>query len=59
MMIIMIRWEGVNWIDLTQDQDMWWALMNMVMIFWIPQYARHFSASWTTNFFSRRTLLPG
>jgi hypothetical protein len=22
---------GVNWIDLSQDRDMWWVLVNAVM----------------------------
>ena len=27
---------GVDWIDLTQDGDMWWAPVNAVMNFWVP-----------------------
>ena len=43
------RWEGnikmdiqevecevVDWIDLAQDKDMWWALVNAVMNFRVP-----------------------
>jgi hypothetical protein len=26
-----IGWEGVDWIQLAQDTDQWWALVNMVM----------------------------
>jgi hypothetical protein len=26
-----IRIEGVDWIDLAQDRDWWWALVNMIM----------------------------
>jgi hypothetical protein len=24
-------WGGMDWIDLTQDRDQWWALVNTVM----------------------------
>jgi len=24
-------WEGVDWICVAQDTDLWWALVNMVM----------------------------
>jgi hypothetical protein len=26
-----ISWEGIDWIDLAEDRDRWWALVNMVM----------------------------
>jgi hypothetical protein len=26
-----IGWGGMDWIDLAQDRDQWWALVNMVM----------------------------
>jgi hypothetical protein len=29
-------WRGVEWIQLTQDRDWGWALVNAVMNFWIP-----------------------
>jgi len=31
-----IGWEGVNWIHLAQDRDLWHALENMVMNLWVP-----------------------
>jgi hypothetical protein len=34
--MMMIHWEGINWTDLAQDQDKWWALMNTVMNLWVP-----------------------
>jgi hypothetical protein len=27
---------GVDWIDLVQDKDKWWALVNTVMNLWVP-----------------------
>jgi hypothetical protein len=27
-----IGWDGMNWIDLTQDRVKWRALVNMVMV---------------------------
>jgi hypothetical protein len=26
-----IGWEGVDWMDLAQDRDQWWALVNTIM----------------------------
>jgi hypothetical protein len=26
-----IAWEGMNWNDLAQDRDQWWAFVNTVM----------------------------
>jgi hypothetical protein len=26
-----IGWDGMDWIDLAQDRDQWWALLNTVM----------------------------
>jgi hypothetical protein len=31
-----IGWDGMDWIDLTQDRDQWRALVNMVMNLRIP-----------------------
>jgi hypothetical protein len=28
--------EGVDWIDLAQDRDKWWAVMTVVMNLWVP-----------------------
>jgi len=26
-----IGWEGVEWIHLAQDRDLWWAVMNVTV----------------------------
>jgi hypothetical protein len=26
-------WDGVDWMNLVQDRDQWWAVVNMVMNF--------------------------
>jgi hypothetical protein len=31
-----IRWDGMDWIDLTQDRDRWRALVNTVMYLRVP-----------------------
>ena len=32
-----LGWKGIEWIDLVQVKDRWWALMNAVMKFWVPK----------------------
>jgi hypothetical protein len=31
-----IEWDGMDWTDLAQDRDKWWALVNRVMNHLIP-----------------------
>jgi hypothetical protein len=31
-----VRWEVVDWIDLSQNRDRWWALVNAVMNLQVP-----------------------
>jgi hypothetical protein len=37
-----IGWEVVDWMHLAQDMDEWWAVVNIVMNFWVPQKAGNF-----------------
>ena len=29
-------WEGVDWIDVAQDKDSWWAVLNEEFKFQVP-----------------------
>jgi hypothetical protein len=29
-------WEDVDWMDLAQERDQWWALVNMLMNLQVP-----------------------
>ena len=31
-----IGWDGIDWIDLTQDRDQLWALMDTIMNLLVP-----------------------
>jgi hypothetical protein len=34
--LIEIGWGGMDWIDLAQDRDQWWAIVNTVMNLRVP-----------------------
>jgi hypothetical protein len=36
IVLIEVGWDGMDWIDLTQDRDQWRALVNMVMNLQVP-----------------------
>jgi hypothetical protein len=54
-----IGWDGIYWIDLAQDRDQWWALVNAVMNLRIPYNASKLLSSCTIGGFSRRAQLNG
>jgi hypothetical protein len=31
-----INWSSMDWIDLAQNKNQWWALVNMAMNFRVP-----------------------
>ena len=31
-----VGWGGIDWIDVVQDRDRWWALVNAVTNLWVP-----------------------
>jgi hypothetical protein len=52
-----IVWEGVDWMNVSQGRDQWWAVVNTVINFRVPQKAGNLLTSWVIISFSRRTLL--
>jgi hypothetical protein len=31
-----VGWGEMDWTDLAEDRDRWWALVNAVMSLWVP-----------------------
>jgi hypothetical protein len=52
-----IGWIAMDWIDLVQDRDQWRALVNTVMNLRFPYNAGKFLSSCTTGSFSRRVQI--
>jgi len=48
----------MDWIDLAQDRDRWWALVNAILKLQIPYYVGNFLTTRGPVSFSR-TLLHG
>jgi hypothetical protein len=36
-----LGWDGRDWIELTQDRDQWWALVNTVMNWEFPEWLQN------------------
>ena len=54
-----VRWEVMDWIELVQDRDRWWALVNVVMNHQIPQIVGNFLTGKEPVSCSGRTLFHG
>jgi hypothetical protein len=52
-----IGWDGMEWIDLTQDRDQWRALMNTVMNLRVSKNAGKFLSGCTIGNLSGRDQL--
>jgi hypothetical protein len=40
------KWDGgMDWIDMAQDRDRWWVLVNAVMHLLVPYIAENFLTS--------------
>jgi len=40
-----VGWESMDWIDLAQNRDRWWALVNAVMSSRVPLKVEYFLTS--------------
>jgi hypothetical protein len=54
-----LEYGDMDWIELAQERDRWWALVNAVMNLRLPSNAWNFLTSCKPVSFSRRTLLYG
>ena len=52
-----VGWAGLDWIDLGEDRDLWWALVNALMNLRVPFLAGNFLTSCGPVSFSGRAVL--
>ena len=50
-------WKSVNWIDVAQDWENWWAVLNKVMKLWFVLNAGNFLNGLDAIRFPKWTLL--
>ena len=58
MDLLEVELGGIEWIDLTQERDRWWALVNAITNLWAPYNVGNFLTSWEPVNFSRGSLIP-
>jgi hypothetical protein len=54
-----IGWDGVDWIELTEDRDRWRALVNTVMNLRVSYNVGKFMNNYATCGISRKTQIHG
>jgi hypothetical protein len=52
-----IEWDGMDWIDLAKDRDLWRARVNTAINLRVPLDAGKFLSSCTIGSFSRKAQL--
>ena len=40
-----VRWGAMNWINMDQERDRWWALVNVILNLSVPKSMRNFLTS--------------
>jgi hypothetical protein len=54
-----ILWEILDWVYFVQGREKWWALLNNVMKFRVPENRGNFSITWAAIGCRRRVMLYG
>jgi hypothetical protein len=54
-----IGWGGMDWINLAQNRDQWWALVKTVINRRGPKNVGNILSGWATGGFSKRTQPHG
>jgi len=52
-----LGWGDMEWFDLVQDRDRWWAPVNTMMKVWVPKSESNFFTTWKLVSFWKGTVL--